>query len=102
MREVKLGRQGWNWGASAGCPVSLRCPPPTTSTRSQASEHLVVLKTRDCVGRRAGKQREGSRDRQVSTYPSPIIAYKALAEDPLPEPASGIWLVLSFLNPQAA
>lgn len=40
MREVKLGdREG------TGGLVST----PTT-TMSQASEHLVVLKTRDCVG----------------------------------------------------
>lgn len=90
MREVKLGRQGGDWGAGAGCPAS-PLPPTPTPTTSQASEHLVVLKTRDCVGQRAGKQREGSRDRQVGTYPSPIIAYKAFAEDPLPEPASSIW-----------
>lgn len=45
----------------------------------------MVLKTIDCVGQRAGKQEEGSRDRQVGTYPSLVIAYKVLAEDPLPE-----------------
>lgn len=75
-----MGLECWCWLSSL--PAG-----PHPPSRSQASEHLVVLKTIDCVGQRAGKQEEGSRDRQVGTYPSLVIAYKALAEDPLPEPA---------------
>lgn len=85
MREVKLGdREG------TGGLVST----PTT-TMSQASEHLVVLKTRDCVGPWAGKQREGSRGRQVRLTQVLLLLTKHLRR-PTSRPCLR-YLVSSFL-----